>query len=270
VLQVIADFRDEVDELHAFLRDLPAEDWKRETQFLSWTPWDVVAHLHFYDLVSQASLAGEEAFAPERAALFAAIAARRTNRDLARERFAGLDAAVLLAAWRSDAHALADALDASDPKRRLPWFGPDMGVQMFTTARTMETWAHGQEVYDLVGTTRACTDRIQNIATLGVKTFGWTFANRGLEVPGPPPHVRLTAPSGASWEWNEPSESEFVRGSAVDFCHVVTQGRNVADTALEVKGPVATHWMSIAQCFAGAPADPPAPGTRGPRAGAPS
>ena len=135
---------------------------------------------------------------------------------------------------------------------------------MFTTARTMETWAHGQEVYDLVGATRTHTDRIKHVATIGVKTFGWTFANRGLPAPGPPPWVRLVAPSGAIWEWNEPSETDFVRGDAVEFCQVVTQVRNVADTALEVKGPVATQWMAIAQCFAGGPADPPAPGTRGP------
>ena len=40
---------------------------------------------------------------------------------------------------------------------------------------------------------------------------------------------------------------------------------DVADTKLEVVGPVATQWMSIAQCFAGGPVDPPAPGTRGAR-----
>jgi hypothetical protein len=32
-----------------------------------------------------------------------------------------------------------------------------------------------------------------------------------------------------------------------------------------VTGPVATQWMSIAQCFAGGAVDPPAPGTRGPQ-----
>jgi uncharacterized protein (TIGR03084 family) len=129
----------------------------------------------------------------------------------------------------------------------------------------METWAHGQEIHDRVGATRTFNDRIKNIATIGVKTFGWTFVNRKQDPPGPPPHVRLEAPSGEIWEWHEPSDSEFVRGTAVDFCHVVTQGRNVADTALEVVGPVATEWMSIAQCFAGGPVDPPAAGSRGPK-----
>jgi len=97
---------------------------------------------------------------------------------------------------------------------------------------------------------------------IGMKTFAWTFVNRGLEPPGAPPYVRLAAPSGAVWEWGEPSETECVRGDAVDFCQVVTQVRNVADTKLVVVGDVATRWMSIAQCFAGGPVDPPGPGER--------
>ena len=265
MLQVSSDFRDEVDELHGFLQTLKPEDWNRETGFMGWTPWDVVAHLHFFDLESMASLEGEEAFAARSRALIEEIGKGQTNQEIGRERFGDLDAAGLLAEWRSTAHSLAEALGASEAKRRLPWFGPDMGVQMFTTARYMETWAHGQEIYDLVGASRTCTDRIKNIATIGVKTFGWTFVNRKMEIPGPPPYVRLVAPSGEGWEWNEPSETECVRGDAADFCHAVTQGRNVADTALEVTGPVATRWMSIAQCFAGGPADPPKPGTRGPQ-----
>ena len=266
MLQVCTDFRDEVSELHAFLETLAPADWARETQFMTWTPWDVVAHLHYFDLVSRSSIEGEEAFAPEREAIFKAVAAGRTNQEIARERFADLDAPALLAAWRDTAHSLAAELGAADPKARLPWFGPDMGVQMFTTARYMETWAHGQEIYDLVGATRTHTDRIKNIAIIGVKTFGWTFVNRKQEPPGPPPYVRLVAPSGEIWEWGEPSDVECVKGSAVDFCHVVTQGRNVADTPLEVTGPVATAWMAIAQCFAGGPVDPPAAGSRGPQA----
>ena len=174
----------------------------------------------------------------ERSALLEAIGAGRTNKQLAGERFAGLDAAALLDRLEDDRARPRPGRSASRrPKRRLPWFGPDMGVPMFTTARYMETWAHGQEIYDLVGATRVYNDRIKHIATIGVKTFGWTFINRKQEPPGPPPYVRLEAPSGAIWEWQEPSEDECVRGSAVDFCHVVTQGRNVADTALEVRRP---------------------------------
>jgi uncharacterized protein (TIGR03084 family) len=257
-----SDFRAEADELHGFLAALGESDWGRPTTFQRWTPWDVVAHLHLYDQVSLASLAGPAAFAVERDALVGRIARGATNAELARERYGALDARVLLARWIAGARALADQLAAADPKRRLPWFGPDMGVLMFTTARLMETWAHGQEIYDLKRAERSPTDRLRHIAEIGVRTFSWTFLNRRLEPPGPPPYVRLVAPSAAIWEWNEPSETSRISGSAVDFCRTVAQVRNVADTSLEVVGDVAQRWMVIAQCFAGAPSDPPKPGTR--------
>ena len=265
MLEISQDFKAEVDDLHRFLQTLKPEQWDLETGFMAWTPWDVVAHLHFFDVVSNASLAGEEAFVAERDALMAAAKTGKTNKELARDRFGDLDAQALLEAWQTDAHALAKSLGEAAPKQRLPWFGPDMGVPMFTTARYMETWSHAQEIYDLVGASRTYTDRIKHIATIGVKTYGWTFVNRKQDPPGPQPYVRLEAPSGGIWEWGEPSDTEVVRGSAVDFCHVVTQGRNFLDTALEAVGPAANAWMAIAQCFAGGPVDPPAPGTRGPK-----
>ena len=126
----------------------------------------------------------------------------------------------------------------------------------------METWAHGQDIYDLLRVERRPTDRLKNVAAIGVKTFGWAFANRGLEVPTPVPYVRLEAPSGAVWEWNEPRVDERVEGPALDFCYVVTQVRHVRDTRLRASGEVAGRWMSIAQCFAGPPEDPPSPGER--------
>ena len=246
MMQESQDLIDEMEEFHTFLQTLDEEDWSRPTLFMDWTPWDVVAHLHFFDLVSMASLEGEEQFAATQKELIDSIMAGRTNAEIARERFADLNAADLLAAWRRDCIDMATQLGESNPKRRLPWFGPDMGVRMFTTARYMETWSHSQEVYDLKGATRIYNDRIKNVAAIGVRTFGWTFINRKLEIPGAPPYVRITAPSGEIWEWNDPSEDEYVRGEAAEFCHVVTQGRNVADTGLEVNGAVATQWMDIA------------------------
>jgi uncharacterized protein (TIGR03084 family) len=262
MFQEAVDLRAEADELHAFLLTLGAADWERETAFQRWTPWDVVAHLHFFDHASLAALAGREVFASERDALMAAIRAGRTNAQIARERFGKLSPRELVESWHAACLDLADRLGARDPSDRLPWYGPDMGVRMFTTARLMETWAHGQEIYDLMRVVRKPTDRLKHIATIGVKTFGWTFANRGLPAPPVPPHVRLEAPSGAIWEWNDPAAESRVTGDALDFCQVVTQTRNVADTRLEVVGDAATRWMAIAQCFAGGPADPPEPGER--------
>ena len=56
--------------------------------------------------------------------------------------------------------------------------GPGMGARMFTTARQMEIWAHGQAIYDLLDTERPRSDRLRSIAVIGVRTFGWTFASQ--------------------------------------------------------------------------------------------
>jgi uncharacterized protein (TIGR03084 family) len=140
-----------------------------------------------------------------------------------------------------------------------------MSVRSSITARLMETWAHGQEVYDELGVVRVNGDRIRNIVVLGNNTYGWTFAVRGEQAPQPVPHLVLQAPSGEIWTYNEPSAEERIEGSAEAFCQVVTQVRNVADTDLVVRGPNAAQWMQKAQCFAGPPETPPAPGVRGTR-----
>lgn len=157
---------------------------------------------------------------------------------------------------------MAERFAAADPSARVKWVGPDMSVRSSITARLMETWAHGQAVYDLLGVVRRNTDRIRNIAVLGVNTYDWTFKVRGRGSPAPKPHVRLTAPSGAVWTWNDPSETDLIDGVAEEFCQVVTQVRNVADTRLELRGAAAHAWMANAQCFAGPPETPPSPGTR--------
>ena len=74
--------------------------------------------------------------------------------------------------------------------------------------------------------------------------------------------LRLLAPSGAVWTWGGEAAVDRIEGTAEDFALVVCQCRNIADTRLTVVGPVAADWMAIAQCFAGGPADPPAPGLR--------
>jgi uncharacterized protein (TIGR03084 family) len=168
----------------------------------------------------------------------------------------------LLEQWHEFFEAMTLRFSRADPKARVKWAGPDMSVRSSISARLMETWAHGQAVYDALGIERVDTDRIKNIVILGVNTYTWPFKLRGLMTPGPMPYLCLTAPSGELWTWGEPASSDRIEGSATAFCQVVTQVRNVADTDLVLKGDVSRQWMEVVQCFAGNPVDPPAPGTR--------
>lgn len=257
----VDDLRAEGAELAALMATLPEEDWQRSTTFKSWTIYDVIAHLHFSDHMGITTIESGDAF---KALMADMQGSGLPFVEYTRQWLGNVSAAELLERWKTLLDELCDRLGSLDPQTRLTWAGPGMKPRMFTTARQMETWAHGWEIYDCLRLERVHGDRIKNIAAIGVRTFGWTFANRGRELPGNPPFVRLTAPSGAIWEWNDPTADSSVIGSAVEFCQVVTQVRNVADTALEVVGKSAQEWMAIAQCFAGAPEDPPAPGTRRP------
>ena len=255
----VRDLRAEGDDLLALLATLAPADWSRATSFKRWTVWDVVAHLHFSDHMGATSLRGEDAF---RELMRDVGKARLPMTQFTREWLGAISGPDLLERWRALLSTLCVSLAAADPERRLAWAGPGMRPRMFATARQMETWAHGSEIYDLLGVQRIETDRLKNVAAIGVRTFGWTFANRKLDLPGPAPHVRLAAPSGATWAWNDPQPDNAVEGSALEFCQVVTQVRNVADTRLIVIGEPARRWMAIAQCFAGPPEEPPKPGSR--------
>ena len=256
------DFRDECDALYAVLDAAPAAAWANATQFKGWTFDDVIGHLHMFDVAANIALDGREALAGFFGQLMAGRAAGQTLTQFTRHWLGGCQGRDLLARWRDYYGVLAGRYLQLDPSLRVAWAGPDMSTRSLISARQMEAWAHGQAVFDALGLERDERDRIRNIAIMGVNTFGWTFINNRREVPSIKPHVRLTSPSGAVWDWNDPNESECVEGAAVDFCRVVTQTRNVADTSLRVTGDTARTWMSLAQCFAGPPESPPPPGSR--------
>lgn len=256
------DLQAEYDALAALCATLTPEQWQCKTKFHGWTPWDEIAHLCFFDQTGLLAATDPDAFAADTQALNAELASGKQISQVARERLGHLDGAQLLTLWRERYTALVAALASLDAKARLPWYGPTMSARSFATARLMETWAHGQDVYDGVAVRCPASDRLRHIAHIGVTTFGWTFVNRKLPVPPVTPYIELRAPGGEVWTWNEPSTTDYVRGSAEDFCLTVTQRRHVRDTGLEYAGEGATAWLPIAQCFAGPPADGPAPGAR--------
>jgi len=81
----------------------------------------------------------------------------------------------------------------------------------------------------------------------------------GRGMPDGDVRVELTGPKGDVWTFGEGTEN-VVRGSAHDFCLVVTRRRHPDDTDLVVSGPLAVDWISIAQAFAGPPGEGRRPG----------
>lgn len=258
------DLKDECSNLDQFLGSLRPQDWNKRTDFFGWTVADEIMHLHLVDLFGLEALRDPQAFAATVARVHSQKEAGIELSAEMRDRFGHLAPQALRETWRELWLRICEELRADEADRRIPWFGPSMRVRAFACGRQMEVWAHGQDIYDLFGIRRVNADRIRNVCDLGVRTFAWSFQNRGELVPERRPSVALTAPSGAEWIWN-PEGTERISGAAENFALVVTQRRNVADTRLNVEGPVANRWMQIAQCFAGPPETPPIRGARATR-----
>ncbi len=258
VSEVLDDLVAEQQSLDDIVSQLDAAQWLLPTPSPGWTVADQVGHLAYFDANAALAIVDADAFHEQMTALLSA-GDSRSGDDMTLGPFRSMSPDELLAAWRSNRAALAAAGATLANDSRIAWYGPSMGAKSFLTARLMEAWAHGQDIVDAIDATRQPTDRLRHIAQLGFITRGWTYINRGLDVPSTPVRVALTSPSGDTWSFGPADAAESVTGSALDFCLVTTQRRHVDDTDLVVTGDSARDWMEKAQLFAGPPSDGPAP-----------
>ena len=265
VEDLLADLDDERAAVMALVRGLPPASWTLPTRAEPWTVRDQIAHLGWFDAAFARAISTPAEFEAERDAIT----------DL--EGFVdAANAAVpeggpaALAWWQDAARAFDAAARACDPSTRLPWYGPPMSLRSAITSRIMETWAHGSDVADALGTRLPRTDRLRHVADIAVRARAQGYRVRGLEVPATPVRVELTGPSGEVWRWGEPhvsdlgrqddphhSRGEAITGDAEEFCLVLIRRRHVDDTGLVVTGDVAREWMEIGQAFAGTPGKDP-------------
>ena len=257
---VISDLVAEQDALDAIVAPLTAVDWELATPSPRWAIRDQIGHLAFFDETAALAITNPEEFINHRSEFGkAAIERPSADDELTLGAFRAMTADELLTHWRHWRTQLAAAAASCGEKDRVEWYGPSMGAKSFLTARLMEAWAHGQDICDTVGSEREPTDRLRHIAQLGFITRGWTYINRKLEIPAGEVRVELSSPGGEIWTFGPDDAEAMVRGTAVDFCLVTTQRRNVADTALEINGAAAQDWLDKAQLFAGPPSNPPDP-----------
>jgi uncharacterized protein (TIGR03084 family) len=239
------------------LRDLVAglgeDSWRTSTPAPGWTIGDQISHLAFFDDAAIQSATDPEGFVAE---LERAVAVGQLTPDTIADRYRALTSVELVAWFDSSRRRLIKVFAELDRSLRLPWFGLPMSAASSLTARIMETWAHGQDVADTLGQERAATGRLRHIAHIGVRAMPYSFAANGLEVPHEPVRVELAAPGGDIWTWGLDQSANRVRGTALDFCLLVTQRRHRDDLAILADGQIAQQWLTVAQAFAG----PPGPG----------
>lgn len=245
----IRSFLDECADLDALVAEIPDAAWSTLTPAAGWTIAHQIAHLAWTDEVALLAVTDQPAFTKQ---LTEAAASPLDFVDQQAARGAALPPAELLERWRTGRAALAQALGAADPASGIPWFGPPMSPRSMATARLMETWAHGQDVADALGVPREPTERLKDICHLGIRTRDFGYRINSLEPPMQEFRVELSGPAGHQWEWGPADAASRVSGPAQDFCLVVTQRREVDDTALVATGEAA-NWLTFAQVFAGPP-----------------
>jgi uncharacterized protein (TIGR03084 family) len=253
---VLADLQAESADVDALVSGLADPAWATPTPAEGWTIAHQIAHLAWTDEAAVLAVTDPRAFT---AKLRQALAMGDLADDAAAER-AALAPAELLAGWRDGRSVLADTLLAAPERSKIAWFGAPMSATSMATARLMETWAHGQDVADALGVTRAPTSRLRHVAHIGIRTRDFAFLMHDRTPPGEPFRIELSAPDGGVWRWGEEAASQSVSGPALDFCLLVTQRRHRYDLSLVAVGADADTWLDIAQAFAGPPGRGRAPG----------
>src|SRR2546421_9974616 len=151
---LVAALQAEYEDLDGILSDLEPAGWDVETPAARFSVCDQVFHLGYSEELAALALSDAPAFNARLldllhdAAGYDEAATRAAREHTPSE---------LLTSWREQRAATLDALYRADSEARVPWVSGEMGVRSFATARLMETWAHGQDVADALGTVRQDT-----------------------------------------------------------------------------------------------------------------
>lgn len=244
------DLAEETTRLMGVLETLPEPSWRLPTPAVGWSVADQVSHLAHFDHEAVRAITEPSEFL---ATLDAMANGVDSMTDAIAKQYRDVPVPELRRFFREERDRLMSISRHADPTVRVVWYGPAMSLASFITARIMETWAHGQDIYDAVGVAPREGPGLFHVCFIGSRAFANSFTANGLSVPRESVRIELTTPEGASIDFGPPDASERIAGPAVDFALRVTQRRHLDDLSLAITGPVALAWMEVAQAFAGPP-----------------
>lgn len=244
--EVVRDFAEEAAALDAVLADLDEQTWFAPTPAEGWDVRDTVSHLaDTDDIAHDCATGGPRDLMAEALALGGGDAFTHAQVLKGRDR----PPSEVLDWWRNSNARLVKALEGCQPDVRIPWGPNRITAVSFTTARVMETWAHGLDIHAAAGREPRDTDRLRHVAFLGLRALPYAFSQAGVEGPGPI-HLELTSPSGEHWTFGVEGAPTVIRGTASDWCRVATQrDRGDERARLEAEGPDAEAILAHAQAY---------------------
>ncbi|HEY4333663.1 MAG TPA: maleylpyruvate isomerase N-terminal domain-containing protein, partial [Ilumatobacteraceae bacterium] len=173
---LITDLRAETDVLLDATGALTEVTWRTPTPAEGWTIHDQLTHLAFFDTAITTAVLDPARFRAERESAMNEVSGYIDNVTAANRDRTGDD---VLGWFRGARVTMIDAFSAADSTARVPWFGPDMSLAAALTSRIMETWAHGQDVFDALGAAHPLTSALRQVAHLGVRALPNSFITLG-------------------------------------------------------------------------------------------
>ncbi len=249
---LVDDLAAEADALDGLLAGLSAEQWLTATPATGWDVRDSVAHVAIGDELARGCVSEHRVPKLMQEGLEAILEGDTAAKAFELKmvgRGRQMRPADVHRWWRTGNEALCRVLRGADPVARLPWGPNRMSPASFTTARVMETWAHGLDCFDTVGATPVYTDRLHHVADLSVRALPYAFMINGLEAPGAV-RVELDAPSGDTWVVGPHDAPTVIRGTASDWCRVaVHRARSDERSRLRGEGPDANDVIKYVQAY---------------------
>ncbi len=245
--EILEDLRAEQETLAELLLKLTDSQWDLPSPAQGWTLRDCVSHIAHIDEVAVQILQGDLSPLEEAKRVLMGF------NEIGVSRGRSMSVQQILYWWERARREMLERLSECDPKSRIPWFAMPMSPKAFATARLMETWAHGLDIFETVGEAPRDTDRLRHVALLACLARPWAYQINGLQPPSTALRVELILPSGKLWSYGPEDAPEVIRGSASEFCRVAVRRLHYKDTKLKAQGQEAKRFLEIAQTYAGLP-----------------
>ena len=136
---ICADLETQYRELDNLVAELSDEQWHLETPFFHWSIFDQVAHIAFFDHEALWAIEKPELFRNRAGGVMGAIKDGGRLPDYINPLLGIEGHGQLLSLWRKTRSRLLENFQKLTPQDRIIWYGPDMSVLSFITARLMET-----------------------------------------------------------------------------------------------------------------------------------
>lgn len=241
-MDIFSDLEAEHAQLEAMLDGLSPAQWSSPSDAPGWIVADVVLHLAQTEEAIPLS-AGADAEAGWRDG-------EDSVDDMVAQWVQGErdDPSVIFERWKAAHRRAVGTLRAVEPDRKLAWAAAPLKPATIATTRIAEHWAHALDIAVPLGIDYPDTDRLRHIAWLGYTTLPYAFGLDGLE-----PHpvfVELSAPSGATWTFGEPSAPNHISGTASAFCRVGARRLAPDESGIVATGPHAAEALRVLRNYA--------------------